>query len=170
MSRSPDVLRLLWWAVHGGSGALLLVAVIGAARDGRAAVAVTGLLLGALYAAGPAFTGRLRGRARERAWLVVVTLLWTVLSALSPLFTWLAFPILLAALYVLPLWAAMFGVAVLTCMSAAAASWHAGGVSAALVAGPAAQAVAATVMWAGPVTGSRSRSRVRGRPARPPGV
>lgn len=170
MSRSPDVLRLLWWAVHSGSGVLLLAAVLGAARDGHAAVAVTGLLLGALYAAGPVFTGWVNGRAPERTWLVVVTLVWTVLSALSPLFAWLAFPILLAALYVLPLWAAMFGVAVLTCVSAAAASRHAGGVSAALVAGAAAQAVVATAMWAGPVTGSRSRSRARGRPARPPGV
>ncbi|MGN9786493.1 hypothetical protein ACTMTF_34075 [Nonomuraea sp. ZG12] len=170
MPRSPDVLRLLWWAVHGGSGVLLLVAVLGAARDGHIAVAVAGLLLGVLYAAGPAFTGWVNGRRRERAWLVVVTLGWAVLSALAPVFAWLAFPLSLAVLYVLPLWAAMFGVAVLTCVSVAAASLHAGGVSAVLVAGPAAQAVVATVMWAGPITGSRSRSRARARPARPPGV
>jgi hypothetical protein len=83
MSRSPEVLRLLWWLSTAGPG-VLLAAVIGAARDGHAAVAVTGLLLGSLYAAGPAFTGRLNGRARERAWLVAVTLVWTVLSVLWP--------------------------------------------------------------------------------------
>ncbi|WP_336208600.1 hypothetical protein [Nonomuraea sp. LPB2021202275-12-8] len=170
MSRFPGVLLLLWWAVHGVSGSLLLVAVIAAARDGRPAVAVAGLLVGALYAAGPGLTDLLRGRARERLWLVTVTLTWMVLAALSPGFAWLAFPLFFALLYVLPLWAAMFGVTVLTCASVAAASWHAGGVSAPLVLGPTAGAVTAAVMWAGPITGSRSRSRARGRPARPPGA
>ncbi|MGW0485480.1 hypothetical protein [Nonomuraea sp. NPDC003214] len=160
------MVRLLWWAVHGASAVLLLAAVGG---DGRPVVAVAGVLLAALYAAGPVFGSGL-SRTGERVWLVTLTCAWAGLATLSAPFAWLVFPLFFAFLYVLPLWAATFAVTVLACAAGAAASWHAGGVSAPLLAGPAAGAVLATLMWAGPVTGSRSRSRARDRPARPPGA
>jgi hypothetical protein len=160
------MVRLLWWAVHGVSGLLLLAA---AGLDGRPAVVVCGLLLGALYATGPVFGGGL-SRTGERLWLAFLTLAWAGLAVLSAPFAWLAFPLFFAYLYVLPLWAATFGVTVLACASAAAAGWHAGGLTAPLAAGPAAGAALATLVWAGPVTGSRSRSRPPRRPAPPPGA
>ncbi|MGI5268749.1 hypothetical protein ACQEUU_06335 [Nonomuraea sp. CA-218870] len=108
--------------------------------------------------------------AREQLWLVAATLTWAVLSLLAPPLVWLVFPLFFGFLYVLPLWAAVFGVTVLTCVSAAMASWHAGGPSAPLVLGPVLLAVAATLLWTRPVRVSRSRSRGRGRPARRTGA
>lgn len=165
-----SAVRWLWRAVHGLSATLLAHALIAAVEAGREGVAVGGVLLGALYVAGPMGRSEAGGPAFERVWLVVVTLGWVVLAALCPQFVWLAFPLFFAFLHVLPLWAAMFGVAVLACVAVVAGGLHAGELSAPLVVGPAAGAVAAALMSAEPVTGSRSRKRASARPAPPPGA
>ncbi|MFI6712956.1 hypothetical protein ACIBF7_41445 [Nonomuraea sp. NPDC050478] len=108
--------------------------------------------------------------ARGQLWLVAATLAWAVLAMLSPPLVWLVFPLFFGFLHVLPLWAATLGVTVLTCVSAAAASWHAGGPSAPLVLGPVLLAAAATLLWTRRFRGSRPRSRAQGRPARRTGA
>ncbi|HLU71511.1 MAG TPA: hypothetical protein VKZ82_04995 [Nonomuraea sp.] len=108
--------------------------------------------------------------ATEQLCLVAGTLAWAVLAMLVPPLVWLVFPLFFGFLYVLPLWAATFGVTVLTCVSVAMASWHAGGPSAPLVLGPVLLAVLAVLLWTRPFRASRSRSRGRGRPARRTGA
>ncbi len=137
-------LRMLRWAVHVTACGLLAIAVTGALREGRPAVALEGALLGLLYAAGPlVFLGRPVG---ERVWLGVVTVAWIVPAVAAPSFVWLAFPLLFAYLHVLPLWGAMFGVAVLTSAAVLAAAWHAGGLSVPLLVGPGLAAVVVTLL------------------------
>lgn len=108
--------------------------------------------------------------AREQLWLVTATIGWALLALLAPPLVWLVFPLFFGFLYVLPLWAATFGVTVLACVSAAMACWHADRVSAPLVLGPLLLAAVATLVWTRPFRVSRSRNRARGRPARRTGA
>ncbi|MFG1941439.1 hypothetical protein [Nonomuraea sp. NPDC048826] len=108
--------------------------------------------------------------AQEQLWLVAGTLAWAVLALLAAPLVWLVFPLFFGFLYVLPLWAATCGVTVLTCVSVAMGSWHAGGPSVPVVLGPILLAVAATLLWTRPVRVSRPRSPGRGRPARRSGA
>ncbi|MGN9841464.1 hypothetical protein ACTMTI_25385 [Nonomuraea sp. H19] len=136
-------MRLLRSAVLVTACGLLLVAVAGVLGEDRVAVAFGGVLLGLLYGAGPAVEGR---PVPGRVWLALVTAGWVVLAVAAPAFVWLAFPLLFAYLHVLPLWGAMFGVAVLTSAAIAAAAWHAGGLTVPLVVGPAVAAVVVTLL------------------------
>ncbi|NUO97266.1 MAG: hypothetical protein HOV96_32740 [Nonomuraea sp.] len=134
-----SALRLLRWAVHGTFWALLVIALVAALREERAVELAGGVLLGALY-------GALHGSgpALGRVWLGLVTACWVALAVAAPEFVWPAFPLLFAYLRLLPLWAAMFGVTVMTSAAIMAAGWHAGELSAALVVGPAAGAAVMT--------------------------
>ncbi|GAB2938097.1 hypothetical protein ACFMQL_16630 [Nonomuraea fastidiosa] len=123
--------RLLSWAVHATGLGVLAVAVAGTWQEDRPAVASGGVLLGLLYAVAPAAPGA--GRA---AWLGLVTAGWAALAWAAPAFVWLAFPLLFAYLHALPLWAAMFGVSVLTSAAILAAAWHAGELTLPLLVGP----------------------------------
>ncbi|GAA1632245.1 hypothetical protein GCM10009733_031440 [Nonomuraea maheshkhaliensis] len=141
-------LRLLRWAVHATAGGLLAMAVITMLREERAAVAAAGALLGLVYAAAPAFRRR-EGSGYVRlahVWLGLVTAGWAVLAVAAAPFVWLAFPLLFAYLRVLPLWAAMFGVTVLTSSAIIAAAWHAGELTMPLLVGPGVAAVVVTLL------------------------
>ncbi|MFC7590429.1 hypothetical protein ACFQYP_47075 [Nonomuraea antimicrobica] len=137
-------MRLLKWAAPVTACVLLAIDVVGAWRDGRTAVAVGGVLLGLVYAAGPAIEGR--RRFARGLWLGLVTSGWAVLAVAAPPFVWLAFPLLFAYLHVLPLWAAMFGVAVLTSAATLAAAWHAGELAVPLLVGPGVAALVVTLL------------------------
>ncbi|SEL72490.1 sensor histidine kinase [Nonomuraea pusilla] len=148
----PPALRLLRWAIHGTFAVLLAVALAGALREGLAAAAAGGALLGALYGLGlfvearlPDFGGHVH-LLLGRVWLAAVTAGWMGLAATSPRFVWLAFPLFFACLHLLPLRAALPAVAALTAAAVAADGWHAGGLSASQVIGPAIGAVVATLM------------------------
>jgi hypothetical protein len=112
---------------------LLVIAVL---CDGRPGVAAGGALLGALYAAGP----------RTPSWLWLVTAGWAGLAVASAEFGWLVFPLFFVYLYVLPLWAAGFGMVVLAAASVVVAGWHAGGLSLPLILAPI-LAVAVALTW-----------------------
>ncbi|WP_405147257.1 sensor histidine kinase [Sphaerisporangium sp. NBC_01403] len=148
----PPALRLLRWAIHGTFAVLLVIAVAGAAREGRTAVATCGVLLGVLYALGIVIEGRLphfggpTHLSLGRLWLVAVTIGWAALALTSPRFVWLAFPLFFAYLHLLPLPVALPGVVLLTAAAIAAASWHAGGLTAPQVIGPSIGASVATLM------------------------
>ncbi|MET7338719.1 hypothetical protein [Nonomuraea sp. NPDC005650] len=120
---------------------LLVLAVVTSLREGQAAVAAGGLLLGLAHAAGLVVSGGRRG-----VWLGVVTAGWVVLAVAAPPYVWLAFPLLFAYLDVLPLWGAMFGVTVLTSAAILAAAWHAGELTLPLVVGPGIGAAVVTLL------------------------
>ncbi|MER7427078.1 hypothetical protein ABT362_30165 [Nonomuraea rubra] len=136
-------LRLLSWAVHVTAFGLLAIAVVGALREDRPGPAAGGVLLGLLYAAGPAVQAR---AVAGPAWLGLVTGGWAVLAVLAPPFVWVAFPLLFAYLHVLPLWGAMFGVTVLTSAAVVAAAWHAGELTTPLLVGPGVAAAVVTLL------------------------
>ncbi|MEV5501018.1 hypothetical protein AB0M50_37060 [Nonomuraea fuscirosea] len=147
-------MRLLRWAVHVTACGLLAMAVITMLREDRAEVAAGGALLALVYAAAPAFrrgedtTPELqRGQVRlAHVWLGLVTAGWAVLAVAAAPFVWLAFPLLFAYLRVLPLWAAMFGVTVLTSSTILAAAWHAGELTVPLLVGPGVAALVVTLL------------------------
>ncbi|SEH00512.1 hypothetical protein SAMN05444920_116248 [Nonomuraea solani] len=136
-------LRLLRLAVHVTACVVLLIAVITALRADRVPEAAGGLLLILLYTAGPAVEHR---PLHVRVWLGLVTAGWVVLAMTAPAFVWLAFPLLFAYLHALPLWGAMFGVAVLTSAAIFAAAWHAGELTVPLLVGPGLAAAVMTLL------------------------
>ncbi|MEU5991449.1 sensor histidine kinase [Spirillospora sp. NPDC047418] len=141
-------MRLLGWAVHGTFLVLLAVALVRTLHDGRAWTAAGGLALGAIYAGGVLWAGRDR-RPRlglARLWLALLTAAWAGLALSSPDFVWLAFPLFFLYLHLLPLPAALPGVALLTAAAVGAVAWHGGGVRLAEVLGPTIGASVATLM------------------------
>ncbi|TDC05597.1 hypothetical protein E1267_19105 [Nonomuraea longispora] len=136
-------LRLLQWATHVTACGLLLMAVVTVLRDGLVAVAAAGVLLGLVYAAGPVLERR---PIPALVWLGLVTGGWAALAVAAPPFVWPVFGLLFAYLRMLPLWAAMFGMTVLTSAATAAAVWHAGELTVPLVLGPAIAAVLVTLL------------------------
>ncbi|MFC4012728.1 hypothetical protein ACFOY2_36230 [Nonomuraea purpurea] len=137
-------LRLLRWTAHVTACGLLVIAVITVLREGLVAPAVGGVLFGLAYAAALVCWRRVTWWGPVG--LGVVTAGWAVLAVAAPPFVWLAFPLLFAYLELLPLWGAMFGVAVLTSAAILAAAWHAGEFTMALVVGPGAGAVVVTLL------------------------
>ncbi|WP_143082217.1 hypothetical protein [Nonomuraea wenchangensis] len=136
-------LRLLTWAVHLTVFGLLAMAVVTVLREDQVGIAAGGVLLGALYAAGPSVEGR---PVAGPVWLGALTALWLVLAVASAPFVWPAFPLLYTYVRVLPLWLAMFGVGAVTSAAILAAAWHAGEPAVPLVVGPALAAVVVTLL------------------------
>ncbi|MBF8192987.1 hypothetical protein ITP53_46425 [Nonomuraea sp. K274] len=136
-------LLMLRWAVPVTACGLLVSAVVAVLREGLVTEAAGGVLLGLLYAAGQALVGR---RIAGPVWLLMMTAGWVVLAVAASPFVWLAFPLLFSYLNVLPLWAAMFGVTVLTSAVILVAAWHAGELTLPLVVGPGVAAVMITLL------------------------
>ncbi|QYC38263.1 hypothetical protein Nocox_03165 [Nonomuraea coxensis DSM 45129] len=166
-------LRLLAWAVHLTLFGLLAMAVVTVLREDQVGVAAGGVLLGALYAAGPSMEGR---PVAGPVWLGAVTALWLVLAVASAPFVWPAFPLLYSYVRVLPLWLAMFGVGAVTSVAILAAAWHAGEPAVPLVVGPALAAAVVTLLalacrsmreQAGPTARDLAGLAARERPAPP---
>ncbi|WP_240630193.1 sensor histidine kinase [Specibacter cremeus] len=151
---SASILRFLRVALHVGFAVLLAVAVLRAVSPGRYLLLVPAVLLAAVYLAGTVAEKRfaaepLANRAAAAdpgryavLWLAVVTALWGVLLASSVEFSWVVFPLFFLHLHLLPRWA---GVTVVALMTAAVvwAQWAAAG-----TAGPPPAAVIGPVLGA----------------------
>lgn len=142
----PGLPRLLRRALHGTVALLLavaLVSVLGPApeRPPWYAIVPPAGLFAAIYAVGPGRTPV----GRTLSWLCAVTLAWAGLLAISDKFSWLAFPLFILCLQLLPLRWAGIAVTALTGAVVAAQGAAAGAVSAPLVTGPAIGALVTTL-------------------------
>jgi signal transduction histidine kinase len=144
----PAALTLLRRAEHVLFVVLLLV---GAGRcvteQDHAVAAVVGAsaLLG-WYVLGLVLARRSAGHAVALVWLLILTVGWGALIALSANFVWLAFPLMLLYLQLTPLRFAMPAVLVLTAATIAGLGAHRGQLDTAAVIGPILGAGVATVI------------------------
>ncbi len=140
-------------AVLRGCLHLLVVVLLGltAARavtdDARhaGAVVTTAVLVGLVYAVGPALPLVRRSTATAAAWLAVLGGGWLVLLYWTPDAIWLAFPLFFVQLHLLP---ARWGPATVAATAGAAIAgfaWHEGALSAPMVVGPVLGAAVAVV-------------------------
>ena len=164
---SPDLpdlpqqpaLRMMRVALHVMFYALL---VAGLAAGAHPADLATGVLLGVVYALGrlPALRGR---GAPLWAWLAALTVLWVVFALLTPAAGYVAFPLFLIYLHLLPPRWSLPGVAVLTGVVVLAQSTTPGGLTSAKVIGPCVGAVVAVLTaygYAALYRESRTRQRL----------
>ncbi|MGG5752530.1 sensor histidine kinase [Zafaria sp. Z1313] len=150
------VLRVLRLGLHVGFASLLAVGLIRvAATEGTARAAwaaVVAAALGGVYLAGTVWEHRFAtGRAGDpgrhaRTWLAAVVLLWLVLMAMHPDFSWLAFPLFFLQLHLLSRPAAVSAVCLTTAAVVAGQWFHAGSPSLPMLVGPVVGAVFAVVM------------------------
>lgn len=159
------MLRGLRAALHGGFYLLLGIA---AARlfethdaGTRTVVALCGaVLLAVLYAAGALPPHRTYPRWGALLWLASVTVLWALLLAASPDFSWVAFPLFFLHLHLLRWAHAVVAVAVVTGLVISTQLLHADGFSVAMVLGPTLGAVFAVVVaWGYAAIHAESRQR-----------
>ena len=134
-------LRLMRWALHAMFYALLGAALLGGV--GAAAVGL-GVLLGLGYAAGGLPLVRSR-RAWTFGWLALVAGLWVALTALDPAAGYVAFPLFLLVLHLLPPRWSLPVVVLLTAVVVAAQATTPGGLTSAKVIGPSVGAVVAVL-------------------------
>ncbi|GAA2382022.1 two-component sensor histidine kinase [Catellatospora methionotrophica] len=148
--RGQDALTLLRRAEHVLFAALLAIGAGEAWADGvdRAAVLLTTLAVAVWYAVGMALSRRAAGVRMALLWLIVLTVGWTALLALSLSFVWLAFALYLLCLQLLPPRAGLPGTAALTAIAVAAAGAHRGGLDSGTVLGPVLGAAVAIVITA----------------------
>ncbi|MHA7304410.1 sensor histidine kinase [Arthrobacter sp. TMN-49] len=123
---SGTILRFLRVTLHVGFAVLLGVAVIRllttpAEQHLQFLFLTLALLLAVTYLLGTVAEKRFSGGAIERnprrfavLWLAVITSLWAVLMIGSVEFSWLAFPLFFLHLHLLPRWAAIPAVALMT--------------------------------------------------------
>ena len=137
----PPNLRLLRLTLHAMFYALLAAGLSGGAHP---ADLVVGGLLALAYAAGglPAVRSR---RGAPWLWLAAVTVLWVVLAALDPAAGYVAFPLFLLYLHLLPPRWSLPAVVLLTGVVVAAQSTTPGGLTSAKVIGPSVGAVVAVL-------------------------
>jgi signal transduction histidine kinase len=140
---TPDALtgplRILRACLHVLVTALLALAAGRAVIQGRpdaAAVVTASALLAACYAAGPALPPVRRSRNAAVVWLIVLTAGWLVLLGLTPDGVWLAFPLFLLQLHLLPTRWALPAVVVTTLAAIAGFVWHQQVLAPAAVIGP----------------------------------
>ena len=134
-------LRLMRWALHAMFYALLGAALLGGV--GAAAVGL-GVLLGLGYAAGGLPLLRSH-RGWTYGWLALVTVLWVALTALDPAAGYVAFPLFLLVLHLLPPRWSLPVVVLLTAVVVAAQATTPGGLDSAKVIGPSVGAVVAVL-------------------------
>ncbi|WP_225447844.1 sensor histidine kinase [Streptacidiphilus sp. P02-A3a] len=137
----PPTLRMLRFTLHAMFYALLAAGLSGGAQP---ADLVVGVLLGLAYAAGGLAAVR-SSRTRLWLWLALVTGLWVALAALNPAAGYVAFPLFLLHLHLLPPHWSLPAVAALTAVVVAAQSTTTGGLTSAKVVGPCVGAVVAVL-------------------------
>jgi signal transduction histidine kinase len=137
--------RVMGAALHAMFYALLVAGQVnGAGPDAVLPSVVLGVLLGAAYACGG--LRRVRGsRAASRIWFAGVAALWIGLTAVDPAAGYVAFPLFLLGLHLLPPRWSLPVVAVLTGAVVAAQAGTPGGLTAAKVIGPSVGAVVAVL-------------------------
>lgn len=132
--------------------ALLLVGVVRTiSHGGNAVAAIAGAAaLAAWYLGGVVVSRRSSDRRLAAWWLLGLALGWTALSVLSADFVWVAFPLFLLCLQMLPLPVALWSVAGLTAVTVTTTSVHRGAFDVPAALGPtigAAVAVVITVVY-----------------------
>ena len=137
----PPTLRMLRFTLHAMFYALLAAGLSGGARP---ADVVIGVLLGLAYAAGGLPVVR-SPRHRLWLWLALVTALWVALAMLTPAAGYVAFPLFLLYLHLLPPRWSLPAVGALTAVVVAAQSTTPGGLTSAKVIGPCVGAVVAVL-------------------------
>jgi signal transduction histidine kinase len=123
----------------------LLVAALLALAAGRAlieqvphrvAVVAASAVLAAVYAAGPALLRGRRSRPAAVMWMTALTAVWLLLLGLTPDGVWLAFPLFLMQLHLLPARWGTFAVAATTVAAVAGVVLHQRAVTPGAVIGP----------------------------------
>src|SRR5688500_17069759 len=124
----PVALALLRRAQHVLFAARLFLGAVRTVADGRHVVAAIAgsAVLGAWYLGGVVVSRRSSDRRLARGWMLGLALGWTALSVLSMDFVWVAFPLFLLCLQMLPLTIALWSVAGLTAVTVAATALHRG--------------------------------------------
>lgn len=165
-SAGTPALRVLRLGLHLLVAALLLL-VAGRALAGddahATAVVATTVAIGAVYAAGPVLARGRRSRSAQLVWLGLLCGVWLVLLALTPDGTWLAFPLFLVLLHLLPVRAAIAAVLATTIAAILAFAAHRDAFTAAAVIGPtlgAAVAIAAVLGYQALYRESEQRRRL----------
>ncbi|MEU3661284.1 sensor histidine kinase [Streptomyces sp. NPDC032940] len=132
------------------AGLLALVA-LRAVADGRPhapAVVAVAVVLGAVYAVGPALPAVSATRRAAALWLTAVGVVWLLLLALSAEAVWLAFPLYFVQLHLLPRRAGPAAVLGTAVAAITAFAVHEDAFTAATAIGPAlGAAVAVAVVW-----------------------
>lgn len=148
--RAPAI-RALTLCLHLLVAGLLVLAVGRALADQRphgGFVVAAAVVCGLIYAAGPALPRVSRSGRAAALWLAVVGIAWLVLLALSADGVWLAFPLYLLQLHLLPRRAGLAAVVLTAAAAIAGFAVHQGRFGAAMVIGPAiGAAVAVAVVW-----------------------
>lgn len=141
IASSESILRFLRVTLHVGFAVLLGVAIIRMmASDlptpARYVSLVLSLVLAAVYLLGTVAEKRFSVGAVAKnptrfayLWLAIITLLWAILMVSSAEFSWLAFPLFFLYLHLLPRWAALIAVILMTA-GVIVAQWKAGGLPA----------------------------------------
>lgn len=158
---TPAILRGLRIVLHVSFAALLLIGVLRVvfalrpAHGGVWSVLLLSILLAGTYLLGTVWESRFSQGATTRdprplalPWLGTITLLWVVLTLMSPDFSWVAFPLFFVYLVMLRRGPALLSIAVLTGVVILAQYLHAppGGFSPAMAIGPIVGAVFAVVV------------------------
>ncbi|RKT88047.1 Signal transduction histidine kinase [Saccharopolyspora antimicrobica] len=155
-SSSPGlvaVLRLVRLAFH--AGFLLLLAIATARVWLTHPTGATGwlaaggaALLTVVYGFGAVLRHALHRRWLAMSWLAAVTAVWAALLAISPDFSWLAFPLFFLHLHLLRGLHALIAVVVVTALVVTAQGWRTGAWSVGMVLGPIIGAgVAVIITW-----------------------
>ncbi|WP_026128393.1 sensor histidine kinase [Nocardiopsis halophila] len=151
MNRLTPTLRVLAWCLHLLVAGLLLLVAARAVVDARADaawVAAAAAATGAVYAAGPLVPGIGASRRAAALWLALLGVCWAALLVLSAEAVWLAFPLYLLQLHLLPRWGGLAAVAATAAAAVAGFAVHRGGLTPAVALGPAlGAAVAVAVVW-----------------------
>ncbi len=132
-------MRILRGCLHLLLAALLVLAVVRAVVGDApylVAIVVIAVTLGAVYAAGAAWTGVRRSQPVAAGWLLVVGLLWLALLVFSPEGVYLAFPLFFLHLHLLPVRWGVGAVVATTIAAIAGFAWHQGGLAVGAIIGP----------------------------------
>ena len=164
LSTRPVALGLLRRAEHALFLGLLALGTVRAVLDGRPGwLVAAAVALGGWYAVGVALSRRSDDRRHGAWWLAVLTAGWVVLSLGSVDFVWVAFPLFLLHLQMLPFRTALGAVVVLTAYTVVVTAVHQGRFSVASLLGPvigAAVTVVITVVYRDLREQSEARARL----------
>ncbi|GAA4409961.1 sensor histidine kinase [Actinokineospora soli] len=142
------VSRALTWCLHLLVACLLALTAGRALVDGRPGVVALAAVLGAVYAVGPLVPSVRTSWRVAVVWSVVVGGVWVALLVLSAEAVWLAFPLYLLQLHLLPRLLGLAAVLVTAVAAITGYAAHTGSFAPATAIGPAlGAAVAVAVVW-----------------------
>lgn len=133
-------LRVLRVCLHLLVAGLLALVVVDALLDQpphRSVIVIMGVVMGAVYAAGPALPRVAGSHTAAAAWLAVLTVAWLAIVGLTPDGVWLAFPLFFLQLHLLPTRPGLAAVTLTTAAAIAGFAWHQHTLTPAVVIGPA---------------------------------